>query len=75
MPLYDYTCNDCDDVFEARHARNCIDPVTCPACESEHTRKLVSVPGVSIRWWNARASSEATIPKYLGPVRSARARF
>jgi len=44
MPIYEYQCNDCGDEFEkmirfseAEHAQ------ACPACQSQNTRKKISV--------------------------------
>ena len=71
MPTYDYQCQECNQRFETRHAMTYEGPVTCPECGSTDTRKLIlETPGLYIHWWNARASSEATLPKYLDPVRS-----
>ncbi len=71
MPKYDYECNECKERSVIRHAMDHEGPVECPECGSTDTRKLIlETPGFYIRWWNARASSEATLPKYLSPVRS-----
>ncbi|MBF0237810.1 MAG: zinc ribbon domain-containing protein [SAR324 cluster bacterium] len=33
MPLYDYRCNDCDNVFtELRSMAQKDDPISCPEC-------------------------------------------
>lgn len=42
MPLYDYTCQDCDLTFEALVFAG--DEVECPKCESEHVERQMSVP-------------------------------
>lgn len=41
MPLYDYQCDDCGHVWEARHSLNAPAP-HCPACQSEHTQRLIT---------------------------------
>jgi putative FmdB family regulatory protein len=44
MPLYEYHCNDCGEEFEkmVRFSDADINPA-CPSCESEDTRKKVSI--------------------------------
>jgi putative FmdB family regulatory protein len=42
MPLYEYTCRDCDGQFELL-IRGSEKP-HCPECESERLEKLLSVP-------------------------------
>ncbi len=72
MPKYDYQCKECDHRSVIAHTIDHEGPVACPNCGSGNTQKLIlQTPGIYIRWWNARASSEATLPKYLDPVRRA----
>ena len=42
MPLYEYTCHDCDSQFELL-VRGSELP-HCPECDSEQLEKLLSVP-------------------------------
>jgi putative FmdB family regulatory protein len=59
VPLYEYRCLACDDVFEARRAM--ADPdesVTCPSGHAE-VRRLLSVFGTSGRASQAPASVPA----------------
>lgn len=41
MPLYEYTCKDCDQVFEVSHGfyENIN---TCPLCKKQNIKKLIS---------------------------------
>ncbi len=49
MPLYDYQCRDCGQVFEVRatfkQKGQGLHPI-CPACESTETQQVVSAPMV-----------------------------
>ena len=41
MPRYDYQCDNCETIWEARHGFN--DPApNCPACDSEHVHKVIN---------------------------------
>ena len=40
MPLYDFRCDDCDNVFDALAKAGVV--VACPSCESEKTTRLWS---------------------------------
>ncbi len=41
MPLYEYTCRECDAVFEARRPMAEADaPVTCPSGHARAVRRL-----------------------------------
>ena len=42
MPIYDYRCTDCDERYDEL-VRRAEDVVTCPACGSEHSERLLSV--------------------------------
>ncbi|MBQ4132444.1 MAG: zinc ribbon domain-containing protein [Desulfovibrionaceae bacterium] len=43
MPIYEYECNDCSEIFETLVPRPTDKSEPCPACGSENTRKLLSV--------------------------------
>ena len=45
MPLYQYTCNDCDHEFELLVNRG--DKVECPKCRSKKLAKQPSMPGIA----------------------------
>jgi putative FmdB family regulatory protein len=44
MPLYEYTCKDCEHTFETLVFGS--EKVECPECESGNLEKLLSVPGL-----------------------------
>ncbi len=49
MPVYDYKCTDCNNVYDVYHkGPEIIEDVICPACGSGKFKKLMSVPVVSI---------------------------
>jgi putative FmdB family regulatory protein len=53
MPLYEYTCQDCEHTFEALVYDG--DTVACPECQGARVERLLSLP--------ARPhSSGATLP-------------
>jgi len=41
MPLYDYRCNACEQIWEARHGFDAPKP-NCPNCESQDTQKHIT---------------------------------
>lgn len=41
MPLYEYFCDDCDELFEIIRSVADEDEVTCPKCEAK-ARKMIS---------------------------------
>ncbi|MFV1859375.1 MAG: zinc ribbon domain-containing protein [Anaerolineales bacterium] len=44
MPLYEYICLECNDVFDTLRPMSQADsPIVCQACESEHTSRMISV--------------------------------
>jgi putative FmdB family regulatory protein len=42
MPLYEYTCRDCDRDFEALVFDD--EAVECPECQGENVGRLLSLP-------------------------------
>ncbi len=44
MPIYEYSCNDCDNQFEVLVRGE--DSPACPSCESRDLKRLLSVPKV-----------------------------
>jgi putative FmdB family regulatory protein len=42
MPLYEYTCQECDHSFEALVQSG--EQVECPECESPKVHRLLSLP-------------------------------
>ncbi len=44
MPLYEYRCVECETRFDALRAMSKLDdPIACPKCGSEHTRRMISL--------------------------------
>jgi putative FmdB family regulatory protein len=44
MPIYEYVCLDCGDIFEALRPMHEADkPIVCENCESEHTSRKLAV--------------------------------
>ncbi|MCL6539080.1 MAG: zinc ribbon domain-containing protein [Roseiflexus sp.] len=65
MPLYTYTCPECEiEIEELRPAARADDPVECPVCHGLCTRDISSF---SFR------SRSAPTPVYAGPQQVARA--
>lgn len=49
MPNYQFICLDCEEAFEEKRPfAQASDPATCPACESGHTKKLLSVVAFNV---------------------------
>jgi putative FmdB family regulatory protein len=44
MPLFHYTCNECDHDFELLVNRG--DKIDCPKCRSKKLEKQTSMPGI-----------------------------
>jgi len=44
MPLYEYVCLDCEQVFDALRAmREADDPIVCSRCSGDHTSRKISL--------------------------------
>lgn len=50
MPLYDYQCQQCRNVFEVRHGMTFSGKVLCPACAGTEADKLISAPASVLDW-------------------------
>lgn len=75
MPFYDYQCEQCAEIFEMEHSMTYEGPVECPVCKTSLTHKIfLETPGIWIYWKDAGSSSEAGLPKYLGPAKGRRLR-
>jgi putative FmdB family regulatory protein len=46
MPIYDYKCDGCQHRFEENHAMSAPLVKTCPACNEEKVRKVLSTGGI-----------------------------
>ena len=42
MPIYEYQCKKCENVFEYFHVGSDDNNVVCPACNSEEVEKVMS---------------------------------
>lgn len=49
MPLYDYQCAACGQVFETEHSMSARPKLKCPACGSLRTGKLFNAAGVQFK--------------------------
>ena len=57
MPLYEYYCLDCRKVFEALRPMSQSDaPIRCQSCESERTRRALSVFAAQVAGGEFRSS-------------------
>lgn len=45
MPIYEFECKKCGNVFEEIVHRVSNETLPCPACKSKNTEKLMSRPG------------------------------
>jgi putative FmdB family regulatory protein len=44
MPLYEYVCLDCEQVFDAlRSMREADDPIACTRCRGDQTSRKISL--------------------------------
>jgi putative FmdB family regulatory protein len=46
MPLYDYQCEKCENVFEVERPLTATGSVRCPSCGSTKTAKVFSAAGI-----------------------------
>jgi putative FmdB family regulatory protein len=49
MPVFDYRCLDCHKTYDVFHkGHEVAEDVFCPSCGSKHSKKLMSVPVISM---------------------------
>lgn len=48
MPIYEYSCQKCDAVFEARLAHADAPKPVCPTCGAKRVKKLFSAFAVAV---------------------------
>ena len=64
MPKYEFRCNGCGMTFDQRRSfSRASAPATCPACQSQDTRKLFNAP--TIFSYNSTASDRSNFPAAL----------
>ncbi len=56
MPIYEYKCNQCAEVFESLQLRPTNKAQPCPKCGSGNTEKLLSVTASIISSGSARSN-------------------
>ena len=50
MPIFDYKCNDCQQVYDVFHkVREVEEDIVCPSCNSQRHTRLLSAPNVSVK--------------------------
>jgi putative FmdB family regulatory protein len=50
MPLYEYFCTSCQQVFETlRPAKDADEPVSCPACQHASSQRILSLFANSVK--------------------------
>ena len=65
MPLYEYQCTDCADIFEARRPfAQANEQVPCPKCDSDHTRKVFGT--IALVGAAPQETTPAPMPSYGG---------
>ena len=61
MPIYEYTCNDCNTTFEIlTTSSESTEKVHCSVCKSENVRKVISAGSI-------RSGSGPLFPKAAQP--------
>jgi putative FmdB family regulatory protein len=64
MPIFDYECPGCGEVFEAL-TQTGDPPPTCPACGGHKSKKLVGAPAVHFKTDSATPRIEKRVKDYL----------
>ena len=67
MPLYDYQCKECAEMFEVEHGMDYNGPKPqCPTCRTYMTHRIIlQAPSIYVYWKDARSTDEASLPKYF----------
>lgn len=71
MPIYEFKCSECADVYEVLVPRVSDDSVPCPSCGSAETEKLLSVTSGIISQGNHFAGCPMPCAASKGAVQSA----
>lgn len=69
MPVYDYECQKCGEIFEALHGIDEKAP-PCPACGAPKPKRLMSAVTIAGPGYDTAGKVEAEIKKRLGQGRS-----
>ncbi len=48
MPIYEYKCKNCGEIFEMLHLPGSNPDPVCPRCESRNCEKLISSPSFKV---------------------------
>ncbi len=62
MPLYDYRCENCETIFEARHAFDAPTPL-CPVCASADVQRQITAAPAQLKGMLANAGSSRNASK------------
>ena len=61
MPLYDYRCEVCAEVWEENLPMKFRGFVTCPVCQTGRTQRIhLQAPATVMNWWDASSSMDAS---------------
>ena len=63
MPIYEYRCDDCGDLFEVLVSMGCREQQTCPNCGHKGATKMVSSGGFILKgggWYADGYSKEGS---------------
>jgi putative FmdB family regulatory protein len=49
MPVYDYRCEECKNVYDVYHkGKEITEDIVCPSCGSASYKKLISIPAMQM---------------------------
>lgn len=62
MPMYDYRCKNCDEVFEELVFSSSVsdDEIKCPKCGEQKAERLLSAPMISTSGSNSSYASNVS---------------
>jgi putative FmdB family regulatory protein len=64
MPIFDYHCTDCGSTYEVFHkVREKTEDIVCPKCGSNHSKKQMSAPVISM---GGSSSTESNTQNFGG---------
>lgn len=68
MPMYDFKCRECGSTFEKLVRFSTKSAVACPCCGSEQTRKMISMPAMTL--WTDHDGGRQQAPSLVPPTLS-----